>query len=771
MEHKHPVIDSDTRFIINPVTRQIRNDSNRKITLIQNDHNSERFTFSLDRIVEGHDMSLCNAVEVHYLNISKDGKTKNSGRYTIKDFQLDPEDNSKVIGSWLISNNATQLVGSLNFLVFFKCVEDGVITYGWHTAIHTGIFISDGINADELFEMEYVDIIEQWMESLRIQFAQWADETVARMNEDITAWKDVESGKVRGEMTAFSAQWNEALATERARIDNIVALPEGSTTGDAELLDIRVGADGKTYDSAGDAVRGQYAVGLQNAQSAGVFSPYALKHGAISTITGGWYADNSRMTTVLPIHVSVGDKVFFPEGSKYRYSILFYTAEQEYAGKETGWIDTEYVFDTEGSIRINISKKDETEITTVEALEILSLVKIGATAHISDVSKDVTQGIVNETLAHFDVSLKLLTIAYGTFVATSDDPGSRAATVDHIPVCAGEEIAFDENSPYMYGYRFYDSNKVYDEIDHGWNTSGKTIGQDGFVKINFARKDNAILTADDLVNLRKICKIVKTPNDGKRNDAIHTITVEHGRFESASFVFVRIPKITNDGYIMVPKLRMTSVDGSLAGAKQSALVFARANDSIFTVNAGLFNVTTMQPVGQTIIDGTVLVSDPMVDDNGYPISDMECYPLCIDADGNLSAPYSREVDTAEMIADGVVYAVTGWGKVIDNFAPCSDTVDNEIVHKGKYIRQTIGQFQNGDYFVCTVDQSRGHVENEAGLTYAELAQLLVSKGVKFAYSLDGGGSAETVLGKRQLNPIYEGTVGRSVPTVISFEIN
>ena len=64
---------------------------------------------------------------------------------------------------------------------------------------------------------------------------------------------------IRQQINDLDAQKAEQsdLLVERARINGFTTLEEGSTTGDAELMDIRVAYTGTTYPSSGDAVREQ----------------------------------------------------------------------------------------------------------------------------------------------------------------------------------------------------------------------------------------------------------------------------------------------------------------------------------------------------------------------------------------------------------------------------------------------------------------------------------------------------------------------------------
>lgn len=166
MAHIHSVYDTDKHFTIDPATRALVNQTPEKACIMQYDHASERITFDLPAEVEGHKILDCNRVEVHYLNIDAKTQEQRTGLYEVDDLQLSPADEAVAICSWLISMNATQLVGPLYFRVTFKCVTDGNLDYSWSTAIYKGLTVSDGINCTEYVEEQYADIIAQWREDL-----------------------------------------------------------------------------------------------------------------------------------------------------------------------------------------------------------------------------------------------------------------------------------------------------------------------------------------------------------------------------------------------------------------------------------------------------------------------------------------------------------------------------------------------------------------------------------------------------------------------------
>lgn len=165
-EHDHPVVDSDARYVVNPITRMVENDGE-KVKIMQYDHNSEILTFEITRYIEGHDMALCNATKVHYLNIEDDTEIEYCDSYEVEDLGVDLEDDSKIVFSWPISRYATQFAGPLWFAIQFACKDDnGDLIYEWHTDINQDNEVEKSINHGEAPIREYTDILEQWRQRL-----------------------------------------------------------------------------------------------------------------------------------------------------------------------------------------------------------------------------------------------------------------------------------------------------------------------------------------------------------------------------------------------------------------------------------------------------------------------------------------------------------------------------------------------------------------------------------------------------------------------------
>lgn len=193
MAHTHSITDSDKRFTIDTKTREVSYLGEHKLKLIQGDHNSERVTFAVPRFVEGHDMSLCTKIEVHFNNISADKKNESRDVYPVDDVQISPDSDDVVIFSWCISGNATRYAGILSFLISFECLTGKTIDYAWHTGLYSDVTVGEGMNNGEAVIAEYSDVLEAW----KAEVLQGVDEEV-------------------GEIKAAHAEAMEDIATAKA---------------------------------------------------------------------------------------------------------------------------------------------------------------------------------------------------------------------------------------------------------------------------------------------------------------------------------------------------------------------------------------------------------------------------------------------------------------------------------------------------------------------------------------------------------------------------
>lgn len=120
----------------------------------------------------------------------------------------------------------------------------------------------------------------------------------------------------------------QEIAVERARINNLIA-NNNPTEGNSELIDIRVGADGKTYDTAGDAVRANDKRTLDILSKDNLFYGKFIYDGFIAsggTLNNEGNPPGFKATAYIKIPDSV-KKILFVSAFLYEEAIAFYDDE------------------------------------------------------------------------------------------------------------------------------------------------------------------------------------------------------------------------------------------------------------------------------------------------------------------------------------------------------------------------------------------------------------------------------------------------------------
>ena len=213
-----------------------------------------------------------------------------------------------------------------------------------------------------------------------------------------------------------------------------------------------------------------------------------------------------------------------------------------------------------------------------------------------------------------------------------------------------------------------------------------------------------------------------------------------------------IPHQDKDGEVI--KLKR----GISQDTAESARTYSNNKNLTFVANASVFNTTTKEMLGIQIQDGEIINSTIHKTN----------YTLGIKDDGTLVS-YPSNVTAENIVNDGVKLALTAFFPIIENGVKVSEEIYNSIPNTlEKNPRQVIAQKDNKDILFITVEGRNGQ---SVGMDYEDLFRICIELGVSFAYSLDGGGSTQSVLRGRLLNNVIDenGTKERDVPDFLYVE--